>query len=149
MATTTRRIILAVVTAIALVALGAGVGVVVGDALGIRTEPAAQMEPAPPVVPDGHRPLFRAACTPPIDAPPTVRVDVALEELEDATADASRGDAGESSLTVVAGTGDPADDTYRLVGPPGRAAHRSRQRDGGGARHLRPRSADPHRTPGR
>ena len=51
MAQATRRGILAVVTAIVLLALGAGVGVVLGDALGIRTEPSAQMTPAAPVAP--------------------------------------------------------------------------------------------------
>ena len=116
MTTTRRRGLLAVVTALVLIALGAGLGIVVGDALGIRTEPAAQMEPAPPVVPTVIRavppPRFTA-----IDAPPTVRVDVALDELADAAADAS-GTLGEASLTVVTGAGDPADETYRLGGAP-------------------------------
>ena len=51
MTTARRRGILAVVTAIILLALGAGVAFAVGDALGIRTEPSAQMEPQAPVVP--------------------------------------------------------------------------------------------------
>ena len=106
MTTATRRAILAVVTIVVLVALGAGVGVVVGDALGIRTEPATQMEPAPPVVPAAEpRSCPRREFTA-IDAPQTVRVDVALDELADAAADASE-TAGAASLTVVAGTGDP------------------------------------------
>ena len=40
MTTATRRVVLAVVTIVVLIALGAGLGLVVGDALGIRSEPA-------------------------------------------------------------------------------------------------------------
>ncbi|WP_314507926.1 hypothetical protein [uncultured Microbacterium sp.] len=114
MTTATRRAIVAVVTIVALVALGAGLGVVVGDALGIRTEPAAQMQPAAPVVP-----ASTVAVLPPeftqIDAPLTERVAVAVGELTDAVADAA-GTAGAASLTVVAGDGDNDDETYRLSG---------------------------------
>jgi hypothetical protein len=114
MTTATRRAVLAVVTIVVLVALGAGVGLVVGDALGIRTEPATQMEPKAPVIP-----ASTAVVLPPdfttIDAPAATRVDVALEELADAAADAT-GTEGAASLTVVAGAGDEADETYRLTG---------------------------------
>ena len=59
-----------------------------------------------------------------IDAPDTVRVDTALEELEAATAanDPFGGAAASpvaAQLAVVAGGGDPDDDTYRLSGTPG------------------------------
>ena len=80
---------LAVVTVVVLLALGAGLGIVVGDALGIRTEPATQMEPAAPVVPASTAavpaPRVHRASTPRRPS----RVDVALEELADAAADAS------------------------------------------------------------
>lgn len=116
MTSATRRGILAVVTIVVLLALGAGVGVVLSDALGIRTEPATQMKPAAPDVP-----APTPAVAPPeftdIDAPDTVRVGVALEELADAVAEAGR-TAGAASLTVVAGAGDADDDTYRLSGSP-------------------------------
>ena len=97
----TRRGILAIVTSIVLLALGAGVGVVVGDALGIRTEPAVQMDPAAPV----DTPIA-AAVAPPrfttVEAPDGPRVDAALDELTDAVADAFER-SGEATLTVVAG----------------------------------------------
>ena len=48
MSSAVRRSILAVVTVVVLLALGAGVAVVVTDALGIRAEPAVQMQPEPP-----------------------------------------------------------------------------------------------------
>ncbi|WP_375385435.1 hypothetical protein [uncultured Microbacterium sp.] len=116
----TRRGILAgvkaIVTVIVLLALGAGIGAVVGDALGIRSAPAAQMDSAPPVVP-----AVSAVVPPPVfttvDAPDTQRVDVAMEELADAVA-AAPVRVGEATLTVVAGGGDEADDTYRLTGAP-------------------------------
>ncbi|MCP2635211.1 hypothetical protein K0817_001355 [Microbacterium sp. HD4P20] len=95
----TRRAILAVVTGIVLLALGFGVAVVVGDALGIRTEPAAQMQPAAPVVP-----AVAVPATPPsissLDVPTTERVEVAVEELLDAVADAPER-VGETSVTVT------------------------------------------------
>src|SRR3954454_22456845 len=102
----TKRGILAVVTAIVLLALGAGVGAVVGDALGIRTEAATQMSPAAPSATD-----IGAAVPPPrfttVDAPQGARFDAALDELTDAAAGASE-TSGEASLTVVAGDGDEA-----------------------------------------
>jgi hypothetical protein len=114
MTTATRRAMLAVVTVVVLVALGAGLGIVVGDALGIRTEPATQMEPSAPVVPVSG-PVVPAPEFTRIDAPPTVRVDVAVEDLADAAADASETE-GAASLTVVAGAGTDDDDAYRLTG---------------------------------
>ncbi len=116
MTTATRRGILAVVTSIVLLALGLGLGVVVGDALGIRTEPAAQMEPAAPTEPDLGPPVAAPRWTT-VDAPEGPRYDAALDSLLEATADAAqRGD--ETSLTVTAGDGDEDDDTYRLTGTP-------------------------------
>ena len=114
MTTATRRAVLAVVTVVVLVALGAGLGLVVGDALGIRTEPATQMEPAAPVVPASTAVVPAPEFTR-IDAPATVRVDVALEDLADAAAAASETE-GAASLTVVAGAGDDDDETYQLTG---------------------------------
>lgn len=114
MATAARRGILAIVTAVVLLALGAGVGIVVGDALGIRTEPSAQMDPAAPVIPAATTfvlpPEFTA-----VSAPDTERVRVARESLDDAVADAGA-TVGSATLTVVLGTGDPSSDTYRLAG---------------------------------
>jgi len=123
MAKATRRGIpadvIAVIVAVVLLALGAGVAIVVGDTLGIRTEPAEQMQPAGPVIP-AITAIVPAPRFTTIDAPQTVRVDVALEELADATADASE-TAGEASLTVIdagdfVAAADSADDTYRLSG---------------------------------
>lgn len=116
MAQATRRGILAVVTAIVLLALGAGVGVVLGDALGIRTEPSAQMTPAAPVAPASATVVLPPEFTE-VEAPDTERMRVALESLSDAAAAAS-GTAGAASLTVVTGAGDPADETYELTGTP-------------------------------
>ena len=123
MTTATRRAVVAVVTIVVLVALGAGLGIVVGDALGIRTEPSAQMKPAAPVLPAALPAVLPAAYLD-IDAPDTVRVDTALEELEAATAESDpfNGDAdssGAARLVVIAGKGDPDDDTYRVSGTPG------------------------------
>ena len=70
----TKRGILAVVTIIVLLALGVGLGAVVGDALGIRTEPATQMEPAAPTAPDAA-PAVPAPRFTTVDAPvgPAIR----------------------------------------------------------------------------
>src|SRR4051812_37653123 len=103
MTTATKRGILAAVTAVVLLALGVGVGAVVGDALGIRTEAATQMTSAAPAETD-----IAAAVPPPritaIDVPAGARFDAALDELKDAAADASEA-SGEASLTVVTGDG--------------------------------------------
>ncbi|MDY0910488.1 hypothetical protein [Microbacterium sp. CFBP9034] len=110
----TRRGTLAVVTALVLIALGAGLGIVVGDALGIRTESAEQMQPAAPTAPDVGAPVPAPRFTT-VDAPAGERYDVALDTLLDATADAFARE-GQTSLTVVAGNGDEEDETYRLAG---------------------------------
>ncbi|MET0672279.1 MAG: hypothetical protein ABWY37_02180, partial [Microbacterium pygmaeum] len=117
MRTATRRGILAAVTALVLLALGVGVGVVVGDALGIRTEASEQMDPAAPVFP-----TIAAPVPPPVldavTAPETLRIDTAVVDLRAAIDEASER-AGEASLTVVIGDGiDGDDDTYRLAGTP-------------------------------
>ncbi|WP_194409285.1 hypothetical protein [Microbacterium cremeum] len=99
MTTATRRGIVAVVTALILLALGIGVGVVVGDALGIRTEPAAPMQSVATSVAQ-----VTDAVPPPeiaeLDVPATERVGVAVDELLDAVGDATER-AGEASLTVT------------------------------------------------
>ncbi|KAF2413326.1 hypothetical protein B1729_10260 [Microbacterium sp. B35-04] len=116
MTTARRRGILAAVTAIVLLAMGAGVAFVVGDALGIRTEPAAQMQSAAPAVAEATD-----AAAPPeiatLTVPDTERVGVAMDELLDAVADAPAR-AGTASLTVEmldADAGDGADG-YTLDG---------------------------------
>lgn len=114
MTTATKRGILAVVTIIVLLALGVGLGAVVSDALGIRTEFAQQMQPAAPATPAVAASVPAPRFTT-VDAPEGPRFDAALEELLDAAADASER-AGDTSLVVVAGDGDDADDTYRLSG---------------------------------
>jgi hypothetical protein len=114
MAKATKRGILAVVTIIILLASGVGLGVVVGDALGIRTEPATQMDPAEPTASDAA-PAVPAPRFTTVDAPSGPRFDAALESLSDATSNAPE-QAGEASLTVVGGGGDEADETYRLTG---------------------------------
>ena len=73
MTTARRRGILAVTTAIVLLGLGLGVGVVVGDALGIRTEPSTQMTPADPVVPTVAAAVAAPRFTT-VEAPATPRV---------------------------------------------------------------------------
>ncbi|MBW9094281.1 hypothetical protein JNB62_11355 [Microbacterium jejuense] len=113
MTTARGRGILAVVTAIVLLALGAGVAFAVGDALGIRTEPAEQMQPAPAAAV-----AATAAVAPPelttVDVPDTERVRVAMDELRDAIDDAPQTQ-GAASLTVAAApAGD--DDSYTLAG---------------------------------
>ncbi|GAA1965003.1 hypothetical protein [Agromyces allii] len=106
---------LAVVAALILLALGAGIAFVLTDALGIRTEaadiPVETLEAAP-----------AAASVPPpsftrIDAPGSPRLDAAVGELEAAVADAATTD-GTATLSVSAGDGDPADEAYTLDGTP-------------------------------
>ena len=118
MATGARRNITAVAVATVLLALGAGVGVVVGDALGIRTEPAVQMTPADPVVPE-----VAPAVPPPrftdLDVPAGPRVAAAVDALHaavDAATDAIGAGARDTALVVVAGAADDTDDGYRLTG---------------------------------
>ncbi|GAA5205369.1 hypothetical protein [Microbacterium kyungheense] len=118
MTTARGRGILAVVTAIVLLALGAGVAFAVGDALGIRTESAEQMQPAPAAAV-----IATPAVAPPelaaVDVPDTERAGVAMDELRDAIAGAPeelrQAPRPSLSLTVVdAPEGD--DDAYVLDG---------------------------------
>ncbi|MDQ7878526.1 hypothetical protein Q9R08_11115 [Microbacterium sp. QXD-8] len=129
MTTARRRGILAVVTAIILLALGAGVAFAVGDALGIRTEPSAQMDLAAPVVPDVAEPVLPPDFTT-IDAPDSERVSVALEELADAAAAAS-GTSGEAALRVrIDPTFAATDDAYTLEGDAAALLVRAGDEDG-------------------
>ncbi|MFK4837239.1 hypothetical protein ACI3KY_16055 [Microbacterium sp. ZW T2_14] len=116
MTTARRRGILAAVTVIVLLAMGAGVAFAIGDALGIRTEPATQMQPAEPVVAAAAEAVAPPEITA-VDVPDTVRVNVAMDELLGAVADASTR-AGAASLTVTVadeGSGEAADG-YTLDG---------------------------------
>lgn len=114
MTTAAARGVRAIVTVGVLLGLGAGAGVAVGDVLGIRTEPAAQMTPADPVVP-----LVAESVPPPtltgIDAPEGLRMATAVDELLAAVAAAPSRE-GEATLAVVVGDGADDDDTYRLEG---------------------------------
>lgn len=122
MTTETRRGILAVVTAVVLMALGLGLGVVVGDALGIRTEPASQMEPAAPTSVEVADPVAPPSLAQ-VRAPDTLRIDAALDELRDAIEVAPERQ-GTVALTVAVmreesssdegGSAEP--DGYRLTG---------------------------------
>ena len=94
--------------------MGLGLGVVVGDALGIRTEPAEQMQPAAPTQPE-IGPAVPAPRLTRIDAPDGPRYDAAIDSLIEAAEEASVRE-GDVSVTVVAGEGDESDDTYRLTG---------------------------------
>lgn len=109
------RGVLAGIIVVCLVVLGAGVGLVVGDALGIRTEPSTQMTPADPVVP-----VAAAAVSPPefttIDVPTGDRFALAADELRGAVSDAAS-TASSATLTVRVEPGAEAgDDTYVLSG---------------------------------
>ena len=122
MTTETRRGILAVVTAVVLIALGLGLGVVVGDALGIRTEPASQMETAAPTSVEVADPVAPPSLAQ-VRAPDTLRIDAALDELRDAIEVAPERQ-GTVALTVAVmreespsdegGSAEP--DGYRLTG---------------------------------
>ncbi|WP_183501127.1 hypothetical protein [Microbacterium invictum] len=115
-----RRGLIALVTAIVLLALGAGVGVIVGDALGIRTEPAAAMTPADAVVPE----VTEAVLPPEITvagALKTARLNAARMELADA-AESAGGTEGTATITLeisdngLAQAGEPEVESYRLTG---------------------------------
>ncbi|MFC9560815.1 hypothetical protein [Agromyces sp. NPDC056965] len=116
----TRRGILAGVALTVLVALGAGVAVVLADELGIRSEPSdipAEVLAAAPETPSILPPEFTA-----ITAPPSLRMELAVDELRDAVADADATD-GTATLDVVIGDGQAAgagddDESYRLEGAP-------------------------------
>lgn len=112
----TRRGILAVVTTLVLLALGVGLGVVVGDALGIRTEPAEQMQPAAPTAPEigAIVPAPRIAG---IDTPGGPRYEAAVQSLGEAVETAQLQE-GEVTIEVSSGGADDAGETYRLTGTP-------------------------------
>ncbi|GAA3632318.1 hypothetical protein GCM10022200_14010 [Microbacterium awajiense] len=114
MAKVTRRGIAAVVTALLLLGIGAGVGVVVEDALGMRCSPADPMQSAPVVAPEIGEPVLPPAFTE-VTAPDSPAIEVALDAVADATSAASGTD-GDAALTVEI-TGSGADgDAYRLTG---------------------------------
>ncbi|MFE6736687.1 hypothetical protein [Microbacterium sp. NPDC057650] len=113
MTTARRRGILAVVTAIVLLALGAGTAAAVGDALGIRVEQSSPMDPAAAAA----RPVADPVAPPRIDVsdvPDSERVAVAVDELRDAIADAGA-TAGEATLAVGAAA-EGTDDAYAITG---------------------------------
>ncbi|QIG43242.1 hypothetical protein G5V58_11175 [Nocardioides anomalus] len=114
MATTRRQRVLAPWVAVLLLALGAGVAAGVGQLLGISTEPAAQMTPPDPVVPE----VGPVATNPRLEvtAPNTVRFGVALDELR--AAQGATTPSGTASVTVTVGAGEESDDGYRLGGTP-------------------------------
>ena len=123
MTTATRRGVLAVVTIVVLLALGAGVGVVVGDALGIRTEPATQMDPAAPVVPVATRPSCLRRRSP----RSMLRRTCASMSLSTSCADAVAAASATRGRGIPhrrRGNGDAADETYRLTGTATRCASR-------------------------
>lgn len=112
----TRRGVLAGVALTVLVALGAGVAVVLGDELGIRSEPAdipAETLVAAPETPTIAPPAFTE-----VVAPTSARMDLAVSELWDAVADAAATD-GTAALEVVVGDGPDDDESYRVEGSPG------------------------------
>ncbi|MGX5697245.1 hypothetical protein ACWKWP_13685 [Agromyces soli] len=115
------------VAAVVLLALGAGVAFVLTDALGIRSEPSdipPETLVAAPESPVAVPPAFTE-----ITAPDSLRMSLAVEELQDAVADTAA-TAGTATLeVVVAGTGasraegaaaeaSGLDDAYRLEGSP-------------------------------
>lgn len=108
----TRRRVLAAVTAVALLVAGVGVGLVVGDALGIRTEAGTPLESPAAVVPE-----VGPAVAPPalvsVDAPEGARFELAVEELRAAVEGAPKTD-GETALVVDVGGDDPSD-AYALT----------------------------------
>ena len=96
-----------------LLALGFGVAFVIGDELGIRSEPAdipAESLTALPATPAVAPPEFTD-----IAAPATARLDLAVGELQAAVAEAEATD-GAATLDVVVGDGPADDETYRLEG---------------------------------
>ena len=121
----TRRGLLAGVALTVLVALGAGVAVVLADELGIRSEPSdipAEVLAAAPEMPSIAPPEFTA-----ITAPPSFRMELAVDELHDAVDDAEATE-GSATLEVVIGQAEAAagdgaavgddDESYRLEGAP-------------------------------
>jgi len=115
-----RRALRAGAAILVLLALGVGIAVVLTDALGIRSEPSdipAETLVAAPEAPVAVPPAFTA-----VTAPDSMRVGMAVEELQDAVADAGATDGTATLDVVVEGSGaaaaSDADDTYRLEGTP-------------------------------
>lgn len=96
-----------------LLAFGAGIAFVIGDELGIRSEPADIPAETLTVLSE------TAAVAPPeftdISAPASARLDLAVGELQAAVAEAAATD-GTTTLDVVVGDGPVDDETYRLEG---------------------------------
>ena len=143
----TRRGILAVVTAIVLLALGAGLGIVVGDALGIRTEPATQMDAGRAGRPAAigravPAPRFTTVDAP--DGPP--RSTPRSTSCADAAGRRRRARRARPRSPSSRAAATPPTTTYRLDRQRRRALRiEARERDRRGARHLRPRRAGAHR----
>ena len=113
MKTHPRRPVLVGIALAVLLALGFGVAYVIGDELGIRSEPAdipAESLTAMPATPTVAPPEFTG-----IAAPATARLDLAVDELRAAVAEAEATD-GTATLDVVVGEGPADDETYRLEG---------------------------------
>ncbi|MGX5682635.1 hypothetical protein [Schumannella luteola] len=106
-----RRPVLAAVAAVVLLGLGAGVSVVLTDALGIRTESSDIPVESPGVA--SERATVIAPTFTAIDAPAGDRMDLAVAELRDAAAGPTT-----ATLAVTAGDGDPSVETYTLSGTP-------------------------------
>ena len=110
-----RRPVIAGVTALVLLALGAGVAYELGDALGIRSEPSDI-----PVESVGAVPLDTPLVVPrditlttPVSG---TRLELASDELRSALD--SRPTAGTATLTLETSSGDASDETYTLQGTP-------------------------------
>lgn len=106
-----RRPVIAVVAALVLLALGAGVAYGLGDALGIRSEdsdiPVETLEAAP------ETPLVVPRDITLVTPTSGARLELARDELRDAVA--SRATEGAATLTLEV-SGDSADETYALQG---------------------------------
>jgi hypothetical protein len=113
--TQTRRPVLVGISLALLLAFGAGVAFVLGDELGIRSEPADVPAETLVAAPES------AAVAPPeftqISAPASGRLDLAVGELRNAVAEADA-TAGAATLDVSVGDGPIDDETYSLEGTP-------------------------------
>ena len=113
MKTHPRRPVLVGIALALLLALGFGVAFVIGDELGIRSEPAdipAETLTALPATPAVAPPVFTD-----VSAPATARLDLAVDELQAAVADAEATE-GTATLDVVSDDGRDDDESYRLEG---------------------------------
>lgn len=113
--TQTRRPVLVGISLAVLLALGVGVAFVLGDELGIRSEPADVPSETLVAAPE------TAAVAPPaftrISAPASARLDLAVGELDDAVAEADVTD-GAVTIDVSVGDGSADDESYSLEGTP-------------------------------